>query len=193
VNNKEQNMFYVTLATVLVLPILLYVLTSFGLDKMTPKTYNYKDHNTGSFEKKKITLYPITTDEIVRDFVVKAAVSSLSFEIGAELKNQEKNAQHYFSDKGWSSYWPTYKQTRDLLIVEQDLISVTAIVTETPLLMGVRSFAGVKSWKFYVEGIYQAIGRGGIENNNYIAVVILSQKNSAENISGMAIDSFELR
>lgn len=190
--NKSLNIFYFNLFLVFIIPIIFYVFSNYGVDSMLKNVYGYK-----AYDKERATAHifsktPIVTDSIVRKFLKKATVNTLSFEIN-DLEGQEKSARVFFSKVGWASFWESYKITQDNLINIDDIIRITAVINQDPLLMGYKEYRGVKYWKFYLDGNYQAIGKGGTENKTFKAILEVSQTSSSENIKGIAIDRMDIR
>lgn len=189
---KSKHLLLINFISLLVIPIFLIIFSGTGVDSMLRNVYGYQSNENMSAVPHRFSNSPVITDEVIRGFVKKGVISALSFERN-NLEQQEKNAKKYFSTLGWESFWTSYKPVQDELILNQDVIRLTAVINDLPIILGFRSFGGQKFWRFHLSGNYQAIGEGGTDNLPFTAILELSQTASHENIRGIAIDRMEIR
>lgn len=190
--NNLKKMLYLNFIILGTFPLIMYFFSGLGLNSMLEDVYGYKDDTMSSAVAHRFSQYPIITDEVIRGFVKKAVVNSISFEIN-DLKGQEESAKSYFSSIGWKSFWGSYKTNQESLIKNDGVIRIIAVINQDPLIIGFREARGKKYWKFYLDGNYQSIGKGGSVNNPFKAILELSQTSSSENIRGIAIDRMDIR
>lgn len=189
---KIKHLLLINFLVLLLTPFVMFFFANYGVDSMLKNIYGYKESIESRTVPHRFSKSPIITDEVIRDFIKKAIVNTLSFEAN-KLAEQESTARPFFSDSGWASFWGEYKITQNNLINNEDMIRMTAVVNQSPLILGFRSFGEKKYWRFYLDGNYQAVGKGGEENRPFTAILELSQTASHENIKGIAIDRMDIR
>lgn len=170
-----------------------FIYVNYGLKLSEQNEYEMVISKGNEVEKeiKSLSKKSVTTDSVISKFVKNAIIESLSFEI-TKVDEQFDVAKKFFTDSGWDSYNNSINETLNTLI-QDDLITMSAITDKDPILMNSKKFGGISFWKYYSKVSIRFVGKGGTINKEYHLIIILSQKKDGKNIRGLAIDSFEIK
>ncbi len=141
-----------------------------------------------------IPLYPLNEPIISQTTLLKwseqAAIASYTYGF-VNYRKQLQEAANYFTPEGWTSFQNALISTRNLKTVQEEHLSVSAVVTGQPVIMQQGVIGGRYAWRVQLPILVTYSGASGQTIQQTLTVSLLIGRVPTLNTPrGIAISSF---